>query len=236
MIPVSAKKNHLPIKSWSEDDQPREKLRSRGKKTLSNAELLAILVRTGSRGESALSLCQRILNDYKNDLHELGALSVAELMKYKGMGEAKAITVVSALELGRRRQAAENKSKAQILSSNDAFHFIAHRLQDIPFEEFWVILLNRAMKVIREVRISSGGVNATVVDPRIIMKYAIESLANAIILIHNHPSGTLKPSNNDLSLTKKLESGGKFLDIKVADHLIITDTGYFSFADEGLIG
>ena len=226
---------HLSMKSWSQDDQPREKLLSQGKKSLSNAELLTILIRTGSKGESGLSLCQRILGDHQNDLYKLGSLSVKDLMQYKGMGEAKAITVVAALELGRRRQQAEMKEKKVIASSKDAYQYIAHRLQDIPFEEFWVILLNRSLKVIREVRISSGGIHATVVDPRIVLKYAIESLANSMILVHNHPSGTLRPSQEDKKLTSKLKEAGKFMDVKVTDHLIITDNGYFSFADEGLI-
>ncbi len=229
------KKRHLSMKSWSEEDQPREKLLIQGKKSLSNAELLAILIRAGSRGETALSLCQRILADHGNDLHELGALTVSDLMKYKGMGEAKAITIVAALELGRRRQNADAQPKTNILSSRDAYDLISHRLQDIPYEEFWIILLSRSMKVIKQVRISSGGLNATVVDPRIIMKSAIDALANAIILVHNHPSGTLKPSRMDLSLTEKLVGAAKLLDLKIADHLIITDNGYYSFADEGVL-
>lgn len=232
---MSDKKQHLSMKSWSEEDQPREKLLAQGKKSLTNAELLAILIRAGSRGETALSLCQRILADHNNDLNELGSLSVSDLMKYKGMGEAKAITIVAALELGRRRQNADSRPKTKILSSQDAYDLISHRLQDIPYEEFWIILLSRSMKVIKQVRISSGGLNATVVDPRIIMKSAIDVLANAIILVHNHPSGSLKPSRIDLSLTEKLVGAAKLLDLKIADHLIITDNGYYSFADEGVL-
>lgn len=223
------------MKSWAEEDQPREKLLSKGKKNLTTAELLAILIRIGTKGQSALSLCQEILEDNDHDLDVIGNLGVHDLMKYKGMGEAKAIAIVAALELGRRRQRSEVKKKPVIRSSHEAYQYIGHRLQDIPFEEFWIILLNRAGRIIDEIKISSGGISATVVDSRIIMKKAINALAESIILVHNHPSGNLQPSMQDKELTTKISSGAKLFNMKVLDHLIVTDNGYFSFADEGLI-
>ena len=228
-------RKHLSIKSWSEEDQPREKLLSKGKKSLSTSELMAILIRTGTKGQSAINLCQKILDDNNHNLDRIGRLSVQDLMQYKGMGEAKAIAIVAALELGRRRQQATVKEKPIIRSSKDAYDFIGHRLQDIPFEEFWILLLNRSGKVIEEIKISSGGISATVVDVRLIMKKAIHSLAESIILIHNHPSGNLSPSTQDKSLTHQISDAAKLFNMKVLDHLIITDNGYFSFADEGLI-
>ena len=202
---------------------------------MSTTELMAILVRTGTKGQSAINLSQQILEDYDHDLARIGKLSVSDLMQYKGMGEAKAIAIVAALELGRRRQNSSGKEKPVIRSSKDAFDFIGHRLQDIPFEEFWVLLLNRSGRVIEEVKISSGGISATVVDIRLIMKKAIHSLAESMILVHNHPSGNLAPSNQDKSLTQKISEGAALFNMKVLDHLIITDNAYFSFADEGLI-
>ena len=223
------------MKSWSEEDQPREKLISKGKKSLSTAELMAILIRIGTKGRSALSLCQEILDDWDHNLDKISKLSIDDLMKYKGMGEAKAIAIVAALELGRRRQQSSVKMKPVIRSSKDAYNHIGHRLQDIPFEEFWILLLNRAGRVIEDIKISSGGVSATVVDIRLIMKKAISALAESIILVHNHPSGNLTPSTQDKTLTTQITEGAKIFNMKVVDHLIITDNAYFSFADEGLI-
>jgi DNA repair protein RadC len=232
---MSDKTKHISIKNWSEDDQPREKLLNSGQKSLSDAELIAILLRSGSRGETALALSKRILNDYNQDLYALGKVSLSELMEYKGVGEAKAITLISALELGRRRQhIPENKIDA-IQSSNDAYTYIAAKLQDLLQEEFWVILLNQASKPIKTLKISSGGVSQVVVDPRIIMKQAISQLASSLILIHNHPSGNLKPSRQDIDLTNKLKEGAALFNIRLLDHLIITDNNYFSFADDGMI-
>ena len=213
----------------------REKLLSKGKKSLSTTELMAILVRTGTRGQSAINLCQQILDDYDHDLDKIGRLSVEDLMQYRGMGEAKAIAIVAALELGRRRQNSTGKTKPTIRSSKDAYDYIGHKLQDIPFEEFWILLLNRSGRGIDEVKISSGGISATVVDIRLIMKKAIHSLAETIILVHNHPSGNLTPSNHDKTLTQKISEGAALFNMKVLDHLIITDNAYFSFADDGLI-
>lgn len=232
---MSDKSEHISIKNWSEDDQPREKLLNGGQKSLSDAELIAILLRSGSPGESALALSKRILNDFHQDLYSLGKASLSELMQYKGVGEAKAIALIAALELGRRRQhIPENKLKS-IQSSEDAFSFIAAKLQDLPLEEFWIILLNQASKPLKTIKISTGGVSQVVVDARIIMRHAITQLASSVILIHNHPSGNLKPSKQDIALTDKLKQGLTLFDIRLLDHLIITDSDYFSFADQGMI-
>jgi DNA repair protein RadC len=232
---MSEKPEHISIKNWAEDDQPREKLLSSGKKSLSDAELMAILLRSGSKGESALSLSKRILNNYQNDLYKLGKASLSELMQYKGIGEAKAISIVAALELGRRRQHVPETKIKTIASSKDAFSFIAAKLQDLLIEEFWVILLSQSSKPIKTIRISTGGVSSVVVDTRIVLRQAISYLASGLILIHNHPSGQLKPSKQDINLTNKLKEGASLFDIKLLDHLIVTDNNYYSFADEGII-
>ncbi len=223
---------NLTIKSWAEEDRPREKLLTKGKQSLSDAELLAILLGSGSRDETAVGLAQRILQSVGNDLNELGRRSVAELTKFKGIGEAKSITVVAALELGRRRQLTDVKERPQIRSSRDAWQLIAPILMDLSHEEFWILLLNRAGRVIGREQISLGGVAGTVVDAKIVFRKAIESMASSLILVHNHPSGNLQPSQQDISLTQKLKKAGETLDIAVLDHLIITERGYFSFADE----
>ncbi|HMN88990.1 MAG TPA: DNA repair protein RadC [Saprospiraceae bacterium] len=223
---------NLTIKSWAEEDRPREKLLTKGKQSLSDAELLAILLGSGSRDETAVGLAQRILQSLDNDLNELGRRSVAELTKFKGMGEAKSITVVAALELGRRRQLTDVKERPQIRSSRDAWQLIAPILMDLSHEEFWILLLNRAGRVIGREQISLGGVAGTVVDAKIVFRKAIESMASSLILVHNHPSGNLQPSQQDINLTQKLKKAGETLDIAVLDHLIITERGYFSFADE----
>jgi DNA repair protein RadC len=232
---MSEKSEHISIKHWAEDDQPREKLLASGQKSLSDAELIAILLRSGSKGESALALSKRILNDYSNDLYKLGKVSLSELMQYKGIGEAKAISLVAALELGRRRQHVPEEKINSITSSKDAFSYVAAKLQDLQIEEFWVILLSQSSKPIKMVRISTGGVSSVVVDTRIVMRHAISHLASGIILIHNHPSGQLKPSRQDIGLTQKLKEGASLFDIKLLDHLIVTDNSYYSFADEGII-
>lgn len=232
---MSAEKQHISIKNWAEDDQPREKLLSSGQKSLSDAELIAILLRSGSQGESALSLSKRILKDYNQDLYALGKADLTELMQYKGVGEAKAIALVAALELGRRRQHVPENKTSSISSSKEAFNHIAAKLQDLLIEEFWVILLNQSSKPIKTIKISTGGVSMVVVDARIVLRQAISNLASGLILIHNHPSGQLKPSRKDLDLTQKLKEGANLFDIKLLDHLIVTDNAYFSFADEGII-
>lgn len=228
-------KHNLTIKSWAEEDRPREKLLAKGKQSLSDAELLAILLGSGSRDETAVGLAQRILKSVDNDLNELGRRSIAELTKFKGMGEAKSITVVAAMELGRRRQLTDVKERPQIRSSRDAWQVIAPILMDLPHEEFWILLLNRANKVMSREQISLGGVAGTVVDAKIVFRKAIEGMASSIILVHNHPSGNLQPSQQDIDLTRKLKKAGETLDIAVLDHLIIAESSYFSFADENLL-
>jgi len=223
------------IKSWAEADRPREKLLDKGRSVLSEAELIAILIGSGSRNESAVELSKRILTSVDNNLSELGKLGVNELMKFHGIGEAKAISIIAALELGRRRKETDAIKRDKINSSADAFSIMQPLVGDLPHEEFWVLLLNRSNKVIGKQNVSKGGVAGTVADSKIIFKMAVEHLSSAIILCHNHPSGNLKPSDADISLTKKMVEAGKLLEIPVLDHLIVTESGYYSFADEGMI-
>lgn len=224
---------HISIKSWAEEDQPREKLIQKGRSALSDAELMAILLSSGSREESAVELAQRILNHTQNNLHELGRVSLQELMQFKGIGEAKAVTIAAALELGRRRAKAEPKERATITSSKDAYQELIPHLADLPHEEFWILLMDRANRVMSAHRISTGGVSGTVVDARMVFRPALEKLASGIILAHNHPSGALVPSQDDIKLTAKLKEAGKTLDVSILDHLIIGHKTYYSFADEG---
>ncbi|MBL1233727.1 MAG: DNA repair protein RadC [Vicingaceae bacterium] len=225
----------LNIKSWSEEDRPREKLLSKGRATLSDAELIAILISSGNRNETAVELSKRILKFIDNDLNKLGKLSVKELMQFNGIGEAKAISIVAALELGRRRKNTGNQLKKTIKSSNDVFEEVIGVMSDLPHEEFWVLFLDRRNAVIKKSNVSKGGVSGTVADAKIIFKEAMQLLASAVILCHNHPSGNLKPSDADIQLTKKMKEIGNLIDVPVLDHLIITDKNYFSFGDEGLI-
>ncbi|MBX2915034.1 MAG: DNA repair protein RadC [Cyclobacteriaceae bacterium] len=225
----------LNIREWSPEDRPREKLLLKGTSALSEAELVAILIGSGTTKTSAVELAKKALLLGKNNLNELARLSVKDLMKIKGIGEAKAITIVAALELGRRRKAQDMEDKPKISSSKDAFDLIQGDLMDLPHEEFWVLLLNRMHQVIKKKRISEGGVSGTVADPKIIYKLALEDLATGVIVAHNHPSGNLKPSQSDIDLTRKLKEAGKFLEVQLLDHLIIANRNYFSFADEGLI-
>ena len=227
--------NPLKIKSWSPEDRPREKLLSKGTPVLSDAELVAILLGTGTATVSAVELAKRVLQTVDNSLHELGRLSVRDLMKVKGIGEAKAISIIAALELGRRRRDLDGELRPRISGSRDGFDILKSHLQDLPHEEFWVILLNRANRVIKKHQISQGGVAGTVADPKIIFKLAISELASGIILAHNHPSGNLTASQADMDLTKKIKEAGKLLEIQVLDHLIIAGKKYFSFADEGIL-
>ncbi|WP_064196329.1 MULTISPECIES: RadC family protein [Emticicia] len=222
------------ILSWAEEDRPREKLLLKGKAALSDAELIAILIGSGTRELSAVDLSKLILQSVNNNLHELAKLSINDLMKFKGIGEAKAISIAAALELGRRRKDSEVLKKTKVGSSSDAYKAIRPYLMDLQHEQFWVLLLNRANEVIKPHQISIGGVAGTVADPKMIFKAALEYLASAIILVHNHPSGNLTPSQADKELTKKVKEAGKMLDIPVLDHLIFGDNGYFSFADEGI--
>lgn len=223
------------IKNWSEDDRPREKMILKGRSALSDAELLAILIGSGTKNESAVDLCKRILKDTQNNLNDLGKLNLEQLMQYKGIGEAKAITIAAALELGRRRQAADTPEKPKITSSQTAFEVLHPTLADLHHEEFWILLLSQANRVIRKENLSKGGISATVVDPRIAFRKAIENGASSMILCHNHPSGTLQPSESDIQLTKKFKVAGEQLDVKVLDHIIIGEKNYYSFADNGLI-
>lgn len=226
---------HIPIKFLAEDDRPREKLLSIGRQNLSDAELLAIQIGFGTREETAIQLAQRVLNYYSNDLNQLAKSSVSELKKFKGIGEAKAINIASAFELGRRRNELERADKPKITSSLDAFKLLNKKLSDLPHEEFWILLLNRANSVVKMECTSQGGISGTVVDVRLILKPAIETLASGIILCHNHPSGQLKPSEQDVSLTKKIKESTRMMDINLLDHLIIGDQKYLSFADEGIL-
>ena len=226
---------HLTIKSWAEDDRPREKLILKGRQALSDSELLAILLASGSREETAVQLAQRILQENKNSINELAKLQLNDLKKFKGVGEAKAVTIAAALEIGRRRTDESLEEKIKISSSKHAYSILKSKLSDLPHEEFWVLYMNRSNSLIKKECISKGGISGTVVDIRLILKPAIECLASSIILAHNHPSGNLKASQEDINLTKKTKEAAKFMDISLQDHLIIGDQAYLSFADEGML-
>ncbi len=232
---MSNEGKHFSIKNWSEDDQPREKLLYKGKSALSDAELVAILIGSGSRNESAVDLCKRILQQNNNQLHQLQKQSIQQLMQFKGIGEAKAITIVAALELAKRLQLSETKELTKIGSSADVCKLMQPIIGDLPHEEFWVLLLNNSNKVIYKLQLSKGGLTQTVVDIRMLFKTALEHLATALILVHNHPSGQLVASNADKDITQKIKLAGNSLDIKLLDHLIITQNGYLSFADEDIL-
>lgn len=230
-----SEKESFPITHWSEDDRPREKLMTKGKALLSDAELLAILIGSGSRNESAVELSKRILSTVDNNLNALGKLSLQQLMSFKGIGEAKAITIIAAMELGRRRRAEEAIELQKITSSKSIFEMMQPIIGELPHEEFWIIYLNNSNKVLSKSQLSKGGITGTVVDIRLVFKTALEMGAVSIILSHNHPSGGLQPSEADRQITRKLKQAGDSLDIKILDHLIITETNYFSFADEGIL-
>ncbi len=226
-------KQYYPIREWAEGDRPREKLLLKGKNALSDAELLAILLGSGSKNESAVDLAKRILRTSNDNLIELSKLGVNELSKFKGVGEAKAITVIAAMELGKRRRGAEALEKKKITSSHDVFEYLNGIIGDNKYESFYILLLNRANSVIREIQISEGGFSGTVADPKKIFKIALENNASSIVLSHNHPSGNVQPSDADIKLTHKLKSAGEMLDLPVIDHIILGDEKYYSFADEG---
>ncbi|MDI1257298.1 MAG: DNA repair protein RadC [Flavobacterium sp.] len=223
------------IRYWSEDDRPREKLILKGKSALSDAELTAILIGSGSREESAVALCQRILSSVDCNLNALGKLSLKQLTEFKGIGTAKAIAIIAALELGRRRRQHETIELKKINSSQSIFEIMQPIIGELPHEEFWVIYLNNSNKVVSKAQLSKGGITGTLVDVRLVYKTALEIGATSIILSHNHPSGTLVASDADKQITRKLKTAGENLDIKVLDHVIVTETGYFSFADEGIL-
>lgn len=225
----------LNIKSWAEEDRPREKLLLKGKNALSDAELIAILIGSGNKTETAVELSKRILASVNNDLNQLAKLNLTDLMQFNGIGEAKAISIAAALELGRRRKESTEEKKIKISSSKNAYEAISDVLSDLPHEEFWVLYLNRKNEVIKRENISKGGVTGTVADGKIIFKNAINALASAVVLCHNHPSGNLNPSQADIELTKKMKSIGVLMDTPVIDHIIVGNNNYFSFADENLL-
>lgn len=225
----------LSIKQWAEEERPRERLLSGGSSSLSDAELIAILIGSGNRNETAVELARRLLGSSENNLNRLGKQSVRELMQFRGIGEAKAVSIVAALELGRRRKNEEVQGKPSVLSSRDAFVIMQPLVEDIMHEEFWVLYLNRSNRLIETKRTSQGGISGTVTDIRMILKSAILRTASSMVLCHNHPSGNLKPSNADISITKKLSEAAAIMDIKVLDHIILADGSYFSFADEGML-
>jgi DNA repair protein RadC len=227
--------NRVTIKNWAEDDRPREKLLLKGKNALSDAELLAILLGSGNRSESAVDLAKSILREFKDNLAELSRCGITDLLRFDGIGKAKALIIIAALELGRRRNEAEVLVKEKIVSSRDAFTVLRSSIGDLPYEEFWIILLNKANRVIRKCSVSEGGVSGTVVDPKKIFKIALDHHASSIILGHNHPSGNIQPSEADQKITKKIKEAGFMLDVAVLDHLIIGDDRYYSFADEGTL-
>jgi DNA repair protein RadC len=228
-------KNNFSIKDWSEEDRPREKLLAKGKVSLTDSELLAILIGSGNRNESAVALCKRILASVDNNLNALGKLSVSQLQEFKGIGEAKAISIVAALELGRRRREGEKLVFDKINSSKSVFEIMQPILGDLQHEEFWVLFLNNSNTVLSKQQLSKGGITGTLVDIRLLMKKALEIGAIALIVCHNHPSGTLKISEADKQITAKIKTAGEALDIKLLDHLIITELAYTSFADEGVL-
>ncbi len=232
---MDAKPKYFSIKNWKEDDRPREKLLFKGKNALSDAELIAILIGSGNKQENAVELAKRILLRTNNNLNELAKLSVNDLIQFKGIGEAKAIAIITALELGRRRRLEEALLRPKITSSKKVFDIMQPIIGELNHEEFWILYLNNSNKIIYKNQLSSGGITSTLVDVRILFKKALELSSVAIILCHNHPSGSLKPSKSDLDLTKKIQEGGKSLDIKILDHLLITEKAYFSFADSNLI-
>lgn len=223
------------IKAWAEDDRPREKLLLKGRRSLSDAELIAILIGSGSRNQSAVELAQELLDNAQNSLQEFSKKTFADLCKFKGIGEAKAISILAAMELGRRRKEAEPLKRIRASSSKVLYDYLKPNFEDLTVEEFHIILLNHALDIIKTVPISVGGTTGTVADGKVIFKNALEAGANNIVLCHNHPSGTIKPSQMDIQLTKNLVSFGNMIGLSVIDHIIFTDNGYFSFSDEGEI-
>jgi DNA repair protein RadC len=227
--------NNYSIKQWAKDDRPREKLLNRGPSHLSDSELVAILLNHGTRDKSAIDLGKEVLHLGKNNLNELGKLTVKDLMRIKGIGEAKAITIAAALELGRRRQAGNYLQKPIVSTSRDLANYLQSLFQDHNREIFAVAFLNQANRINHIETVSEGGITGTIADPRIILKKALEENAVSLVLCHNHPSGSLKPSRQDEEITKKIKEAAKYFDIKVLDHIIVSDRGYFSFADEGIL-
>ena len=233
---MSEPRENITIKSLAEEDRPREKLMLKGRSALSDAELIAILIGSGNTKETAVQLSQRILASVHHNLNELGKLTINDLTKFKGIGEAKAISIIAAAELGRRRKESDAHQKTKIKSSNDAFRELQSRLSDLAHEEFHILLLNRANEVLANLNVSKGGTTGTVVDGKIIMKHAIETpRCCGIVLGHNHPSGNLRPSEADIKITHKLKEIAAFMDINLVDHIIVGENAYYSFADEGIL-
>jgi DNA repair protein RadC len=226
---------NLTIKDWALEDRPREKMISRGIGALTDAELIAILIGSGTQNETAVAISQRILNAANNNLNELGKFTLSDFTQIKGIGEAKGVTIMAALELGRRRKRAEALNRKQIASSKDVVEIFQPQLGDLPHEEFWVLLLNRANRILDQVRVSQGGITGTVVDVRVIMKAAVLASASGIILCHNHPSGNSKPSDEDLKITQKVKLAAQSFDITLLDHIVITDQKCTSLADEAML-
>lgn len=225
----------MSIKSLAEDDRPREKFLLKGKPAVSDSELLAIIMGSGNREESAVELARRILNSVENNWHRLSHLSIKDLTKFKGVGEAKAISIATALEIGNRKSQQEVLERQQISSSKDAFEILQPHLSDLQTEEFWAIFLNHQNKILYKTCLFRGGIASSVADVRVIFKTALEHLSTQIIVAHNHPAGSLKPSKEDISITQKIKEAGKLLDIELLDHLILTQNNFFSFKDEGLL-
>jgi DNA repair protein RadC len=232
---METKNNHIPLKSWASDDRPREKFIKSGKSALSNAELIALLIGNGTRKQTAVDIGRELLMHAGNDLVALGKLNLAELMKINGIGSAKAITIAAALELGRRRKSEGSKLSKRLGSAREIYDFFNPEFENLTHEEFWIILLNRNLNLIRKECISKGGLSSTVVDVQKIMKQVIENDASTLVLAHNHPSGNLKPSAQDIELTRKIKDACRLFNVTVADHLILTDGGFYSFADEGML-
>ncbi len=224
---------NLNIKDWAEEDRPREKLKNKGIGALTDAEMIAILIGSGTKNESAVDVSKRLMNTADNNLNVLGKKTLRDLMQVNGIGEAKAISIMASLELGKRRKLADILTKQKITSSKEVYELFSAMLMDLPHEEFWVIMLNRSNTIIEKYKLSQGGIAGTVIDVKIIIKKALENLASSLILCHNHPSGNIRPSQNDRVITNKLSDAAKYFDIKVLDHLIVSDNGYYSFADEG---
>jgi DNA repair protein RadC len=235
MLKVMESYNSLSIRNWALEDRPREKMLLKGIQSLSDSELLALLIGSGTRKASAVDLARQVLNMAGNNLDKLGKYSVSDLKKLKGIGQARAISIVAALELGRRRKVSDSPEEMKITGSADAFNLLGPMLADLSHEEFWVLLLNRSNKVIEKQKISQGGITGTVTDIRMILKIALDNLATSLILCHNHPSGNLQPSEADLSITRRIKESAALMDISVLDHLIIAGKSYFSLADENLM-
>ncbi|AZB32649.1 RadC family protein [Chryseobacterium bernardetii] len=225
----------MSLKFLAEDDRPREKFLQKGKNALSDSELLAIIMGSGSREESVLELARKILASVNNNWHQLSLLSVKDLTKFKGIGEAKAISIITALEIGRRRAGQEIQERPVIGNSHDAYSILKNQLSDLRTEEFWAIFLNNSNKVIHTSQLTQGGISQSIVDVRVLFKTALENFSTGVIIAHNHPSGSMKPSKEDLNITQKIKEAGKVLSIQLLDHIIITQHSYFSFSDAGLL-